>query len=68
MNYLVNVPEEFIGDVCGELSIRGGLIFAMDNNDGVYDIRASMPVGSMTGFDSWLAKITDRGSLKRLDD
>lgn len=67
-NYVVNAPEEFIGDVCGELSNRGGLIVAMNDNRGVYEIRAQMPIGSMTAFESWLAKTTfDRGSMKRID-
>ena len=67
-NYSVNVPEEYIGDVCGQLSGRGGLIVAMDNNAGAYDIRALMPEGSMSGFEGWLSKVTlGRGLLKRLD-
>jgi len=68
-NYAVNVPEDFIGYVCAELSDRGGLIVAMDNSGGVYDIRAQMPNGTMSGFEPWLAKTTlGRGTLKRVDD
>jgi elongation factor G len=67
--YSVNVPEDFIGDVCAELNDRRGLIIAMDNRDGIYDIRAQMPAGAMAGFESWLNKITlGRGTLTRSDD
>jgi translation elongation factor EF-G len=64
-NYSVNVPEQFIGHVCAELSDRGGLIVAMDNMNGIYDIRAEMPDGTMTDFEIWLGKTTQgRGVLK----
>ena len=67
--YAVNVPEDFIGYVCAELSDRGGLIVGMDNSGGIYDIRAQMPNGAMSGFEPWLAKTTlGRGTLRRVDD
>lgn len=67
-NFSVSVPEEYIGDVCAQLTDRGGLIVAMDDAGGVYDIRALVSDAAMNGFESWLRTATfGRGLLKRLD-
>jgi translation elongation factor EF-G len=67
--YLLSVPEDVLGYVMGELSNRGGLISAMANESGVFEVRAEMPDGSMLGFETWLAKTTfNRGSVRRIDD
>ncbi len=63
-----HVPEDFIRDICSEVSVRGGQMIAMDSREGIYEIRAQVPLGSMAGFESWLTKITfGRGSMKRID-
>jgi hypothetical protein len=63
-----HVPEDFIGNICSEVKVRGGQMIAMDSRDGIYEIRAQMPVPSMAGFESWLTKVTfGRGSMKRID-
>lgn len=67
--YLLNVPEDVIGHVMGELSNRGGVIFGVNNNSGIFEVRAEMPDGSMASFESWLAKTAlGRGTLRRIDD
>jgi translation elongation factor EF-G len=66
--YLLSIPEDVVGDVMGELSVRGGWICHMKNDTGVFEVRAEMPDGSMTDFKSWLAKTTlNRGSVRRID-
>jgi translation elongation factor EF-G len=68
--YELLVPEDVIGDVCGEVVVaRGGLIVAMDNQQGVFTVRTETPSGSMANFDSWFAKATsNRGAFRRLND
>ena len=67
-NYSISVPEEYIGDVCTQLTDRGGIIVTMDDAAGVYDIRALVTDAAMDGFESWLHKATSgRGLLKHLN-
>jgi elongation factor G len=50
MNVEVVMPEEFMGDVMGDLSARRGQIQGMDSRGGGQVIRAMVPLSEMFGY------------------
>jgi len=50
MDVEVVVPEEFMGDVMGDLSARRGLIQGIDSRGGGQVIRAMVPLSEMFGY------------------
>jgi elongation factor G len=46
----VNVPEEYMGDVIGDLNSRRGIIHGMEPRGGVQAISASVPLSEMFGY------------------
>jgi elongation factor G len=50
MKVTVTVPEEYMGDVMGDLNSRRGLIEGMDAVSGAQQIRASVPLSEMFGY------------------
>jgi elongation factor G len=50
MKVNVTVPEEYMGDVMGDLNSRRGLIEGMDAVSGAQQIRASVPLSEMFGY------------------
>lgn len=50
MKVSVTVPEEYMGDVMGDLNSRRGLIEGMDAVAGAEQIRASVPLSEMFGY------------------
>ena len=50
MDVEVVVPEEFMGDVMGDLSARRGQIHGMDSRGGGQVIRAMVPLSEMFGY------------------
>ncbi len=50
MKVSVTVPEEYMGDVMGDLNSRRGLIEGMDAVSGAQQIRASVPLSEMFGY------------------
>ncbi|MDK8273777.1 elongation factor G [Varibaculum cambriense] len=46
----VRTPEEYMGDVMGDLSSRRGFIQSMDDVNGVKEIRAKVPLSEMFGY------------------
>ena len=50
MDVEVVVPEEFMGDVMGDLSARRGHIQGMDSRGGGQVIRAMVPLSEMFGY------------------
>ena len=50
MKISVIVPEEYVGDVVGDLSARRGQISSMDTLPGAQQINASVPLESMFGY------------------
>ncbi len=62
----VTVPEEFMGDVMGDLSGRRGKIQGMDANGPFQVIRANVPLGSLYRYSTDLRSMTGgRGFYKR---
>jgi len=50
MNVAVTVPEDYLGDVMGDISSRRGQITGMDSKDGASQIYASVPLSEMFGY------------------
>ena len=50
MKVVVTVPEEYMGDVMGDLNARRGQISGMDTRSGATQIDASVPLSTMFGY------------------
>ncbi len=50
MKVTVTVPEEYMGDVIGDLNSRRGMIEGMDAISGAQQIRAKVPLSEMFGY------------------
>ena len=46
----VETPEEYMGDVMGDLNRRRGMILGMEDNAGVKVLRAEVPLSEMFGY------------------
>ncbi len=58
MDVEVSTPEQYLGDVIGDLSSRRGKIKSMEDKSGVKVIRADIPLGEMFGYATTLRSIT----------
>ena len=58
MRVEVTMPEEFMGDVIGDLNSRRGHIEGMDNRSGTQVVRAMVPLSSMFGYVTDLRSMT----------
>jgi elongation factor G len=52
------MPEEFMGDVIGDLNSRRGHIEGMDNRSGTQVVRAFVPLAEMFGYVTDLRSMT----------
>ena len=50
MKVEVIVPEEYMGDVIGDINSRRGRIEGMESRDGVQVVKAYVPLGEMFGY------------------
>jgi elongation factor G len=50
MKVEVEVPDNFLGDVIGDLNSRRGSIEGMDNEDGVAKVASKVPLAEMFGY------------------
>jgi elongation factor G len=58
MKVEVTVPEEYMGDVMGDLNSRRGRIEGMDTRAGAQVIRAKVPLAEMFGYSTTLRSRT----------
>ena len=58
MGVEVVTPEDYMGDVVGDLSRRRGIIGGMDENPAGKIIRASVPLAEMFGYSTDLRSAT----------
>lgn len=64
MEVEVIVPEDFMGDVIGDLNARGGKIEAIEPKLGVQNIKATVPLAKMFGYSTSLRSATQgRGTF-----
>jgi len=54
----VVVPEEYMGDVMGDLSSRRGRVLGMDSRGGAQVINSNVPLASMFGYATELRSMT----------
>ena len=58
MRVEVTMPEEFMGDVIGDLNSRRGQMEGMDNRNGTQVVRAFVPLALMFGYVTDLRSMT----------
>jgi len=58
MSVVVTVPEEYMGDVMGDLNSRRGQITGMDSKSGAAKISALVPLSTMFGYATILRSCT----------
>jgi elongation factor G len=58
MRVEVVMPEEFMGDVIGDLNSRRGHIEGMDSRGGTQVVTAAVPLASMFGYVTDLRSVT----------
>jgi elongation factor G len=58
MSVEVTVPEEFLGDVLGDLNSRRAHIVGMEAMDGIQIVRAMVPLAEMFGYATDLRSMT----------
>ncbi|BBO71269.1 elongation factor G 2 [Desulfosarcina alkanivorans] len=64
MDVEVIVPEDFMGDVIGDLNARGGKIESIEPKLGVQTIKATVPLARMFGYSTSLRSATQgRGTF-----
>jgi elongation factor G len=64
MNVVVTVPEEYMGDVMGDLNSRRGQITGMDSKSGAAQINSLVPLSEMFGYATILRSNTQgRGNF-----
>ena len=50
MSVEVVIPEEYLGDIMGDISARRGKVLGMENRASVHIIRAEVPLANMFGY------------------
>ncbi len=58
MKVEVSTPEEYMGDVMGDLNSRRGLIQGMDDESTGKIIRAQVPLANMFGYSTSLRSLS----------
>jgi len=58
MSIEVVLPEEYLGDVMGDINARRGKITMMDNRIGAQIVRATVPLAEMFGYATDLRSLT----------
>ena len=62
MKVVVVVPEEYMGDVIGDLNSRRGMIQGMESTNGTSQVNAFVPLSEMFGYSTDLrSKTQGRG-------
>ena len=64
MKVEVYTPEDFMGDVIGELNSRKGKIESIEHKTGLHAIQAEVPMSKMFGYSTSLRSATQgRGTF-----
>ncbi|MDP0971794.1 elongation factor G, partial [Klebsiella pneumoniae] len=58
MKVTVETPEEYMGDVMGDLNSRRGRILGMESKMDKHEIAAEVPLGEMFGYATELRSMT----------
>ncbi|MFS8580659.1 MAG: elongation factor G, partial [Novibacillus thermophilus] len=69
MKVEVDIPEEYLGDIMGDINSRRGRIEGMDDRSGAKVIRAFVPLAEMFGYATTLRSRTQgRGNYSMYFD
>ena len=58
MSVEVETPEEYMGDVVGDLNRRRGVVLGMDDNAGVKILKIEVPLAEMFGYSTSLRSLS----------
>ncbi|MGE0081155.1 MAG: elongation factor G [Thiohalomonadaceae bacterium] len=58
MSVEVETPEDYMGDVMGDLNRRRGVILGMDDNAGIKVLKAEVPLAEMFGYSTTLRSLS----------
>ena len=58
MNVEVETPEDYMGDVVGDLNRRRGVVLGMDDNAGIKVLKAEVPLAEMFGYSTTLRSLS----------
>ena len=58
MSVEVETPEDYMGDVVGDLNRRRGMILGMDDNAGIKVLKAEVPLAEMFGYSTTLRSLS----------
>jgi elongation factor G len=58
MSVEVETPEDYMGDVVGDLNRRRGVVLGMDDNAGVKVLKAEVPLAEMFGYSTTLRSLS----------
>ncbi len=65
MNLRIMFPEEYMGDISGDLNSRRGRILGMDREEGMQVVTAEVPLAEVFSYSSQLRSITQgRGTFE----
>jgi len=67
MKVEVTTPDEYLGDVMGDLSSRRGKVEGMDQRKNLQVITANVPLGSMFGYATALRSLTQGRAVFHMD-
>jgi elongation factor G len=63
MNVEITAPDEYMGDIMGDLNSRRGKVMGMDSSGSFQIVKAQVPMSEILAYSSTLKSITqDRGS------
>ena len=64
MSVEISVPDDYVGDVIGDINKRRGKVMKMDSEDGTNKLVVEIPMAEMTKYATDLRSITQaRGSF-----
>jgi elongation factor G len=58
MGVEVETPEDYMGDVVGDLNRRRGIVLGMDDNAGIKVLKAEVPLAEMFGYSTTLRSLS----------
>jgi elongation factor G len=58
MSVEVETPEDYMGDVVGDLNRRRGVVLGMDDNAGIKVLKAEVPLAEMFGYSTTLRSLS----------
>jgi elongation factor G len=67
MSVEVTTPEDFMGDVIGDLNARRGIVQGMENRAGAEVIRAHVPLSNMFGYTTDLRSMTQGRAMMSME-